>query len=429
MDFKTETFEGTLLELLRTCNRDLPEFRTRFADQHEWLLGQYAHTPNLLPVRRGNGDNQRGSVIESGQRRFLVADNEPLASIYKTVLEGGRFNGSMETLLRAGEISASWTCDVVDKAGLSFKGVSSSFRKRGLKLAHIFDAAKGLEAVADRDDQLRLRFTRSLSTLNVFLFPNHRSCEWTLLEGWAPTSRDLAEDDFVRSVALGFVMSSLGLPEAAWQTFRAGLPHVDVNVPDDWERAAAGTVIRVSPRNSAGTVDPERTQTRGALAAARVPVQHGHSLRNRARDATEVRGAVERLRTWLANNPRAAQLDGSTVKAKNPAPWFHLRVDGYEGGAIFTSRNGPVFDGHDYNGVVNFHGDAPVQALRDFVDAVNDAEAVQDVLVPSATYEFTKKPATVKTIKPKFALKAYEDGVNGFFLYHDEHAGKPILVD
>ena len=77
-----------------------------------------------------------------------------------------------------------------------------------------------------------------------------------------------------------------------------------------------------------------------------------------------------------------------------------------------------VFEGKDYNGIVNFHADAKARAIDHFIELLDQAEDYRDVLRPSATYETMTKPEG-SGVKPKFALRGYEDQVEGFFLYHD----------
>jgi hypothetical protein len=126
--------------------------------------------------------------------------------------------------------------------------------------------------------------------------------------------------------------------------------------------------------------------------------------------------AVEMLRSWRAMHPDAIQLDGDV--GNNPNHWLHITVNAYDDDT-FTSRHGQTFQGKDYNGIVNFHGDTRAQAVDRFIELIDAAEDFHDVIRPSATYETTTKPKKGK-VRPKFALQGYRDEVEGFFLYHDD---------
>jgi hypothetical protein len=77
-----------------------------------------------------------------------------------------------------------------------------------------------------------------------------------------------------------------------------------------------------------------------------------------------------------------------------------------------------LFKGRDYNGTINFHGDARIAKIREFIQLVDEADNYRDVLRPSATFEDRTLPNGMQ-VKPKFALAGYEDTVQGFYLYHD----------
>lgn len=436
-NFKSEHFEGTLLELLEHCNGHADSRREQLLTHQEWLLQQLMLSPNLLPIRKGQTYRERGRTVEVEDRRYLIADNEPLASQFQFLLDPqGRPPGSFLELLQAGHVSASWKADVSHPSPLRFRGVASAFRERGLKLAHIFDAADGLNRVEPLARQFELRFLRSQSPLNVFLFPGPRAATVRVVEGFEPGCSDLGEDPTVRGVALGYLSERLGLPPEAWNLFRAGIGDIDLDVVADWERIGRTTRVEVSPgpRRALHPSSPQpghrvAPQLRGQRHdgfAVRASDAMGAGRWNTARESVALEDAVALLREWLLQKPDVTRLDERTGTGSNPKPWLHFRIDGYTGESVFTSRHGPTFDGRDYNGVVNFHGDTKVDAIRRFLDLYEAAENVQDVLIPSATHE-TREPATnVRVIRPKFALRACSGAVEGFFLYHDQHPGRRV---
>lgn len=425
-NFKQENFTGTLLELLACCNGHLSSIGARLREHHEWLMAELSHTPNLLPIRKGHVYRERGGRVEVGSRTYLIADNEPLASQFEFLLDQERRPaGTFRELLQSGRIAASWRADVPGAAGLRFRGVGASFRQQGLKLAHVFDAADGLDQVGPLERQMEVRFLRSQSPLNVFLFPSPRVCTITVTKGPRPSEADLGEEPLVRRVALGYLVELLGMAPGRWDLFRSGISSLDLETHEDWKAMARSIELEVRPKSGAGLqkraiASPHAVPRQGPAGAA------AGARWTTPRTALDPDEAIELLRSWLADHPESAQLDGRPVRKNNPSQWLHLRIDGFEGERLFTSRYGPVFDGDDYNGVVNFHGDTPVEALRTFVDLYDDAESILDVLSPSATYETKTLPVSARTVKPKFALKGRSEGVEGFFMYHDEHAGKAV---
>lgn len=131
--------------------------------------------------------------------------------------------------------------------------------------------------------------------------------------------------------------------------------------------------------------------------------------------------AVNRLKEWLKfiakldSNQRPVQLNGNIRGQNDSSQWLVFSVTGFET-KPFTSEDGQTFRSEDYNGVVNFHGDAKLQALQAFVRGFERTNGnLSDFLHASATLHKKDKPS-----RPKFGLKGFtEGGVNGFYLYHD----------
>ena len=417
VNFKESHFRGTLLDLLDQGKPESARCRSIFSLAHKWLRMQLEQAGNLLPVRKFAGYPVRGALHSCGDLSFIPVDNEPLAWLYEKWLRLELLEGSIGTAIREGTIVASWKCDQPQPLStMRFKGVKASFRDRGLKLAHINDAGHGLSADSAFKQQISIRFLRTLSPLNVFLFPSAKCCEFRLVSsstGWVPTRSDWAEDPELRSVALGWLANWLGQPLAdSLSDFSPQItPH------PDWLRVAESTVVEVFPRGSLST-NPVKTQRARRSAISHRRDSAAACMRIPRSKAVTLAEAVEVLRKWRTCSPGATQLDGR--EGNNPDHWIHLRIDGYSSADTLTSRHGPTFTGADYNGIVNFHGDTSADAIDRFIGLIDEAEDYRDVLRPSATWE--TRPARPKgsTIKPKFALQGYRDGVEGFYLYHDE---------
>lgn len=417
-NFKTDTFSGSLLDLFELCWEEMLDAKTHLT-AHRFLITQPTIHQNILPLRKFAPDySERGKLWAIENFQFLPVDNEPLAFLYKTWKSGGVANKTLGDMLRGREIPASWSCDARDGSGMRFSGVSTPFRDHGLKLAHLSDAAIGIDpSLSTRS--IILRFMRSLSPLNVFLFPNFRQVEFKLLrssENWKPTRADWAEDRWLRSVALSWLMDKLVSANSSELTqimadFGPGL-----SPNPNWRQAAAKTEITVTPRVLLTRMQycAEALITRPDSTAR----SDAARPKNTATKPLEVDEAVELLRVWRQDHPEATQLDGGTKS--NPSEWMHIRVEGYSSPRDdFQSCHGPVIRGHEYNGVVNFHGDAKTDAIDRFITLIDEAESYRDVLRPSATFK-NQTLRTGSSVKPKFALHGYSDSVEGFYLYHSK---------
>ncbi|MBI2522462.1 MAG: hypothetical protein HYV97_18725 [Bdellovibrio sp.] len=419
-DFKSTPFSGTLLELLELCWEHMPDDAV-CRDAHHWVEEQPKIAGNLLPVRKFSpAHSSRGQICVCGSLRFIPTDNEPLAGLYKLWTQGQVPSEPIGVMLRKRIIPASWNCDVISNDGLRFSGVSSPFRDHGLKLAHISDAALGIQGQVD-GQSITVRFLRSLSPLNVFLFPSHRQVVCSVVkasDGRMPTRRDWAEDALIRGVAFGWLLDKLSYSSATNFFSKWADLAPDLN----WKQVAAGTIVTVKPKSgvpmgvsSDGTPNKKMatgTNTKPLYSTACPQYSNGEAL--------SFDEAIDVLRKWRMGCPASVQLDGKSEN--NPKRWFHFKVEGYSSPQDdFQSRYGVQFTGSDYNGIVNFHGDTKSDKIDEFIRYVDAADDYRDVLRPSATYEFTTKPQDKPTsaIKPKFSLKGYNEGVDGFFLYHD----------
>jgi hypothetical protein len=421
-NFREEAFRGTLEELLEQGKLEAADSARTFALAHQWLRLQLHQANNIFPVRTSSQYKFRGSLHSIGDigSLFMPADNEPLADLYRQWIEGWVIESTVGLALTEGKVVASWQCDQIPRPvpTMRFRGVKTSFRDRGLKLAHISDAARGVGTDMELVEQITVRFLRTLSPLNVFLFPSGRCCEFRLISsntGWQPKTADWAEDPDLREIALTWLIGWIGTPVLdALPDFRSKM-----KPSPEWLRAAQGTVVEVLPKGNVGldmrtkpTPIPRRPPSiRAVKSDLHASPQIPKAL------AVTVPEAVEKLRLWRRSHPMATQLDGKS--GNNPAHWVHIRVDRYRDIDGFTSRHGPTFRGQDYNGVPNFHGDTTTAAIDRFIELIDLADDYHDILRPSATHE-TRKKKPGKPVRPKFALQGYQDRVEGFFLYHDE---------
>jgi hypothetical protein len=225
----------------------------------------------------------------------MPCDNEPLADLYRRWIESSEIPGTIGEALVSGNLVASWKCDLGTPqiSSMKFKGVRARFRDMGLKLAHLVDAAKGGLPETNFADQLTIRYLRSLSPLNVFLFPSARCCEFRLLSGekqWKPTSSDWSEDIELRRIALGWLLDDLGKPLSdALHDFASPL-----DPSDDWRRVSEGTVVEVRPRRSFAGEKARVLISKTSVSAAESHHQAFHRVPRS--DAVTVEEAADLLR-------------------------------------------------------------------------------------------------------------------------------------
>ena len=230
VNFRATVFRGSLRKLFEECSEALDDANA-FTSAHQWLRLQLHHTTNILPVRKFAQHSLRGILFPMGKPKFsfMPCDNEPLADLYWRWTKGREIAGTIGQALTDGELVASWKSDEVPvlASRMKFRGVKTPFRDRGLKLAHIADAAREITGDTTLPEQIAIRFLRTLSPFNVFLFPSRRCCELRLISstsGWHPKSIDWAEDLEVRRLALAWLIGSIGTPvRDAFLDFESGI--------------------------------------------------------------------------------------------------------------------------------------------------------------------------------------------------------------
>lgn len=247
-NFKTQTFKGSLLELLEDCNPHLahPMTANSFSFAHQWLQEQFDHIDaNFIPVRKFGQFSQRGQFhsIENSNHFFIPVDNEPFCYFYHQWSTHRMIAETMKNLFLTKKVPVSWSCDVGDKRGMKFSGVSTPFRDRGLKLAHIQDAGvlPATMHTSVKADEFRVRFIRSLSPFNVFLFPGSASC--TFQSNYQPLKKDWCEDTKIRQIAMSFLIEKLNLNHELFEEF---VP--DFHFDSHWKENAHNIHVTVTPK-------------------------------------------------------------------------------------------------------------------------------------------------------------------------------------
>ena len=408
-NFKTQCFRGTLFDLFGICSELGPD-KDAIRSADEWVLEQLLHESALLPVRKYSGFPQRGKRCRVGRIEYIAVDNEPLAYFFESIsgrLGTNPLKHSFFDLLTRKIMSASWNCDWPEaKTKFRFSGISTEFRNHGLKLAHIEDAGKN-------DLEWEKRYLRSMLPSNVFLFPSTRVVVWNAKGSGAERIRakDWCEDEFIRRLALGWMTDRLG---AEYLEKRQIAFSHDLSALDNWEKISHEMIVetkpmieqKVSVQADLPPSHPLKTLSNGVNAGGALPKRSKKS-------AIDLDTAVAELKSWRQRFPRVGQINGQA--GNDPSPWYHFHIDGYLNGAddYYAQETNTKFLGTEYNGIVDFHGDAKSEAIDRMIELWENAEDIRDILVPSAT-----KPRNGRQ-RPKFALKGYEDAVEWFYLYHD----------
>jgi hypothetical protein len=119
-------------------------------------------------------------------------------------------------------------------------GVVAKFRNDGLKLAHILDAAKDLDAKDIVD--YKMRFLRSMNPANCFPFPSSRRFEFEHFED----KSDPAEDPKIQMIMASFMAEYLGFEEfkVIWESLGGKVSQLN-----DWREEAKKIQIKYAIRN------------------------------------------------------------------------------------------------------------------------------------------------------------------------------------
>jgi hypothetical protein len=359
-NWKTEKFNGTLLDIISDCASWLPEPYHLIKTQ-EWIIAQAETAKDnpeiLLPVRRFKGQ-PRGEAFTLDGYNFLPVDNEPVTALYEHV----RLNGSGELkkwtlrgLLDAGEIPASWACDSPGAMaeGWRFNRADTAMRRHGLKVAHIFDAGHRT-LPSDTIDGLLSRYFRTMNPVNCFPFPKvkHASFQGDL-------QGDISENSVVQAILRGCMMEYLNNADAVdtWLE-NSDIVLTEQQLNKSWKLEA------MSLRLSLTWDDAEAKKKPVAAGNSTEAGDDGDSEAAApqiagARNAVSLKKLAELLSAWVASNQGASiRLDGKPYSNEgNRAAWILFRVQHFTG------------DEAEWNGIYRFHGDTSIDSIREMLGA------------------------------------------------------------
>jgi len=389
-DFVTTPFRGSLLELFGELESFMPA-RDALIRGHEWIVKQPRHSPNLLPYRTCAGHRDRGERHRIDDLEFCPVDNELLAELYQHLLSERELPSSIVEALRFRLVPLSW--HAVESSGFRVGPATTGFRKYGILLAHLFDAASGISGTDAA--AFLLRFRRSLDPINVMPWPGHRRTRqrvtsWSsALDTGIPTRADLSGDPTLQAIMRGFAASRLGgLDAPCVRHWLDGCQGTVTEVMRGWAEHAAKIAVEIEPRKGAQAPKHEQGEGPQQLCEPGTSFQSFDEL-------------VAQFREWI-DWTTAVQVDGSLVKKPNPKPWAYFPVrfpsDEFMQVPIRNRHNVRVAVESrklsEFSGTYRIHGDTKktaIVALLDRIDAVVGSDDLLDIFEPTLTEAGTQK--------------------------------------
>lgn len=419
-NFRSEKWKGSLEELFEECfgQGPAPEQILKFS---QFVLDGIKRENEIFPLRKHKQHPQRGKTFEVEGRRFIPVDNEPLIGLMNLALSDHHQAVSFMELFGRNKLKASWKFEVKSdplSSGFKTGGVAADFRRNGLKVAHIEDAA---EHIGHSDTEYIVRYLRSMMMANVFLFPSPRCCRVEVSAGGlveGATSGDWSENKMIRSLAFEFL--SFKLDEEDKKQFRSSLDP-KITQSSNFREQIRNINVTVTPKHGEDRSSTMRTKIQADKTA--LPPVSGVIRTISKKEAKEngFENVIKELKEFRIQFPDAVTFSEDRSKNSDPSPWVHVDFGDFfkDGDDDFTTSKTKVrFKGSEYNGIHNFHGDTKWKKIDEFLEVLEIAEeGIRDVLVPSATFEFDTLPKG-KIQKPKLALNGF-NGVDGFFLYKD----------
>lgn len=288
-------YEGSLLSLLREQLEPYLPARDVLATAQTWVLGRVEDKADVLPVRAFAGRRERGVPFAGG--RFVPVDNEPLAELYSVWLGGTvRERASWRESFECGEIPISWCA--ADGAPFTARPAKTSFRERGILLAHLFDAANNV--IGDDNEACSRRYVRSMNPANVVPWPGPRRTKQRIhgsFDVGAPRA-DLSSMPVVQEILAGWMAEHLGgLEDEAAQRWLVSVGGTVTDVMRRWESIAASLQVEIAPRSR----KPDGGDGEGAAGAA-IPPDGGRDADGGSgtRGALEFDGFIDKIDQFVA---------------------------------------------------------------------------------------------------------------------------------
>ena len=191
-------------------------------------------------------------------------------------------------------------------------------------------------------------------------------------------------------------------------------------IPPDWSSIASQIIVKLSPKGAGNAATPpiapiplkSGTGKRLVVAAGSTTIS-GPSAFQSGLHFNDIPSLVDSLRAWLGGiGAHAVQLDG--LSGSNPRKWITFDVDVFAPGQIQVPRYNKASrfidwhaqDGVSFNGKYKFHGDAKVDAIRDFITHYDSGAPLVDLFCPALTEKGNLKLNRAGTV-----------GAAGFYCY------------
>lgn len=385
-------FEGSLYDLLEKCTKFLPP-KDRLIKAQEWLINQfYGET---LFLRKYKGHNIRGKTYSHDGIEFVAVDNEPLNSLYEFLQSNDiDTEKSFNQYLKNKIFHLSWYLDEgfdLRKDLYKIGGVKTSYRTDNykFKLAHIFDAAKGLSS-----NDPKLRFFRSLNPINIFPFPSSRTFDFT--QDFTDKS-DIAEVEEVQKYMFAYINHYISDTNAI-DKFLLHSNHQgwrDVDLQNAKNIKLKVTRKDLSKTKSTSTSNKLKKTNTNKDANRKDPcpkLLKKEALKN-------IDELYVHLKTWISTNPKTDYVAGK----KDSNGWVRF----------YHPIEFDIDDAEDYKGVCwVIKGDTKLQAIKDFVYLYESSISEEDILIPSRSNQLNH-PILKLGADPSIAGTSFFCFVNG----------------
>lgn len=207
-DFRNNVFKGTIYEIIQYADEIMPPPKDILRAQN-WVVEQETSLKHSLPIRKFVDFPNRGSIFSFENRQFMPVDNEPLTKVFDSLVAGILPARSYSEMIMARTIPVSrYIEDPVLRQGgtLWLSKVDTEFRRNGWKLAHLVDAANGVEK-PKKVEHFVQRYYRAMSMTNIVPFPSIGVVGFR--QSFTPR-KDIAEDPLVQSILLGYMSDYIG---------------------------------------------------------------------------------------------------------------------------------------------------------------------------------------------------------------------------
>ena len=254
VNFRSQSFQGSLLDLFRECLVWMPKSEDIIFSQEMVELNSGRKT--LRPIMQfGDYVNRRGSIINAKNENYLVVDEQMVAGLWNSAYEGQQFVYNFREMFEQKLLSMGAKVEVPPRIGqetLKYReGVDKTLMYRhGIKIANFVEVVpKNLVLMTEQD--FYLLYLRTCSLLNCFPFPDSRYCEIKLRyvpSGVKLTKTEFSENEIIQKMARSAFLMNFSDEQKTYLEETEFFKQYPQQNLADWRTLAAEIRIEVSPR-------------------------------------------------------------------------------------------------------------------------------------------------------------------------------------